>query len=559
MIVTNLLKTIKNATLASVAISLAITISLAPSSASSAASPSYNWDDARTQAVLLKLEYCMYVTDQVRQGYRPQPDNIFFNVFYNQNGTLSAYSTLTSLTLFDFSQPQISVEYAINDKQAEYEDMWDSKNHIRAGTYDYTNDPISIGAYFMDNGDSIWRSLDAFRAATNNHAITQDIFDNILMQREDRQGTNAAILFNKGDDGQTYGGAVILNLSGYYRSRDTWRPYCILNPKDEAFGQIISIDLLNYNTYPKTTLAAAQAEPGTPSSAPTPAPTSAPTASAPPATTGGITAVPTTSTVLVDGKIVAFDAYNINDFNHFKLRDLAYTLDGSDSRFEVGWDGMANAIALTTGLRYTVVGGEMEGKGGGAKTPMPSDSKILLNGVEIALAAYLIDGNNYFKLRDVGDAIGFEVDWDESGDAIIIKTGAGAGAGTVPSAPPAVNASGLPAFIDRLQPQGTAMHTNGETIVIRGTETWDETQGEPVPRGQTAYVVVFDYYNATTSRPLNQLWQDCRLVDKNGKRYDSNHSVFNLPGYYNIVFMIPDTVDQSEMYFTWDNKWWRLD
>jgi hypothetical protein len=40
-------------------------------------------------------------------------------------------------------------------------------------------------------------------------------------------------------------------------------------------------------------------------------------------------ASPTSSTVLVNGKNVAFDAYNINGNNYFKLRDLAYTLNGT--------------------------------------------------------------------------------------------------------------------------------------------------------------------------------------------------------------------------------------
>ena len=112
-------------------------------------------------------------------------------------------------------------------------------------------------------------------------------------------------------------------------------------------------------------------------------------------------ASPTASTVLVDGNNVAFDAYNIADNNYFKLRDLAFTLSGTAKQFEVGWDGANNAISLTSGQSYTVAGGEMTGKGGGTKEATPTDSRIFLDGREVQFTAYNIDGNNYFKLRDI--------------------------------------------------------------------------------------------------------------------------------------------------------------
>jgi hypothetical protein len=137
------------------------------------------------------------------------------------------------------------------------------------------------------------------------------------------------------------------------------------------------------------------------------------------------TANPTASTVLVDGKNVAFDAYNIADNNYFKLRDLAYVLNGTAKQFQVGWDGANNAISLTGGEAYTVAGGEMAGKGGGSKEASPTDSKIILNGRDVQITAYFIDGNNYFKLRDIGEAFDFGVDWDGERNTIVIDTGKG--------------------------------------------------------------------------------------------------------------------------------------
>ena len=135
-----------------------------------------------------------------------------------------------------------------------------------------------------------------------------------------------------------------------------------------------------------------------------------------------LTATPTSSTVLVNGSNVAFDAYNIEGSNYFKLRDLAYVLRGTVKQFEVVWDGGNNAIMLTSGVAYTPLGDEMASKGSGSKTPTPTRSKIYLNGREVHFAAYNIEGNNYFKLRDIGQTFNFGVDWDGARNTIVIDT-----------------------------------------------------------------------------------------------------------------------------------------
>jgi hypothetical protein len=93
--------------------------------------------------------------------------------------------------------------------------------------------------------------------------------------------------------------------------------------------------------------------------------------------------------------------------------------------FEVGWDGAANAISLTSGKLYTPVGGEMLIGGAGDKAAKPTTSKILLDGKEVKLTAYNINGNNYFKLRDIGQAFDFGVDWDGARNTIVIDTSKG--------------------------------------------------------------------------------------------------------------------------------------
>ena len=134
---------------------------------------------------------------------------------------------------------------------------------------------------------------------------------------------------------------------------------------------------------------------------------------------------PTASTVLVNGKKVTFDAYNIGGNNFFKLRDLAYVLSGTTKQFEVTWDSGKNAINLLRGKAYTIIGGEMEGKGKGEQKATPTTSTIYLDGKTVQLEAYNIGGNNYFKLRDIGVAFDFGVSWDGANNTIIIDTSKG--------------------------------------------------------------------------------------------------------------------------------------
>ena len=133
-------------------------------------------------------------------------------------------------------------------------------------------------------------------------------------------------------------------------------------------------------------------------------------------------AAPTASTVFIDGQAIAFDAYNILGNNYFKLRDLAFSLTGTPKQFDVGWDAANNEISLTGGRPYAAVGGEMAARGTGAMDASPTDSKTFLDGREVQFSAYNIGGYNYYRLRDVGAALGFGVDWDGDRDAVVVDT-----------------------------------------------------------------------------------------------------------------------------------------
>ena len=126
--------------------------------------------------------------------------------------------------------------------------------------------------------------------------------------------------------------------------------------------------------------------------------------------------------VIINGKNITFDAFNIKGDYYCKLRDLAYMLRGTDKQFAVDWNGMTNTITLTSGKIYIPVGGEMRLRAARNKTVKATTSKILLDGNEITFPAYEIDGYNYFNLYDIGQAVNFYIYFDTAQKSIIIDT-----------------------------------------------------------------------------------------------------------------------------------------
>ena len=79
-------------------------------------------------------------------------------------------------------------------------------------------------------------------------------------------------------------------------------------------------------------------------------------------------------------------------------------------------------IILTSQTPYAIVGGEMSRKSSEKKLPLPSNASVLLDDAEVTFSLYLIDGNNYIRLRDVGQAFNFGVTWDSVKRIIMIDT-----------------------------------------------------------------------------------------------------------------------------------------
>ena len=119
-----------------------------------------------------------------------------------------------------------------------------------------------------------------------------------------------------------------------------------------------------------------------------------------------------TQAVYLDGLKYNTVAYNIDGNNYFKLRDIAQILSGTIKTFDIKYDGATNSIDMLSFYDYTSVGGELTPGDGVTRTAHSSSAFLTLDGVPIKATCYNINGNNYFKLRDITDALDCRVEWD---------------------------------------------------------------------------------------------------------------------------------------------------
>ncbi len=125
--------------------------------------------------------------------------------------------------------------------------------------------------------------------------------------------------------------------------------------------------------------------------------------------------------ILVDGRSLQLDACCIDGNNYFRLRDVAGALSGTAAAFAVDWDGTVN---IRTGTNAGADNSAASFKA--VKVSFP-DTVTHVNGRTAALETVQLvaaDGGayTYYKLRDLGQALGFAVDWNQAERQIAIQT-----------------------------------------------------------------------------------------------------------------------------------------
>ncbi|MDR3766688.1 MAG: N-acetylmuramoyl-L-alanine amidase [Butyricicoccus sp.] len=134
------------------------------------------------------------------------------------------------------------------------------------------------------------------------------------------------------------------------------------------------------------------------------------------------TALANTMAILLDGQAVRPQGYVIGGYTYFKLRDIAYLMQNKSCKFSVGYDAASRSISIKTQAAYTPDGSEMKSNASGNKSAVSSTMTVLVNGSKKSLDAYNIDGYTYYKLRDLGTALGFSVGFVDSSRQITITT-----------------------------------------------------------------------------------------------------------------------------------------
>ena len=127
-------------------------------------------------------------------------------------------------------------------------------------------------------------------------------------------------------------------------------------------------------------------------------------------------------TITCDGNEISAEIYNIDGFNYFKLRDIAALLNGTPSRFSVSYDPESRVVTVTSGQVYEEVGGELEKAPDRSESCVLTNQNIIVNGAPVTAIVYNIGGNNFFKLRDLAELLGFGVDYEENSRTAVIDS-----------------------------------------------------------------------------------------------------------------------------------------
>lgn len=114
-----------------------------------------------------------------------------------------------------------------------------------------------------------------------------------------------------------------------------------------------------------------------------------------------VTAKPSIQTIQMNEKPVEIPIYNINGENYFKLQDVAYYID-----FSVTYNKNNNSIEITTSESYN---GQpsIPQKALEDKEAVLTNQFIYIDGQKMSFTIYNIDGQSYFKLRDLAQSINF--------------------------------------------------------------------------------------------------------------------------------------------------------
>ncbi|MGI5825451.1 MAG: hypothetical protein ACOX7J_07755 [Bacillota bacterium] len=130
-----------------------------------------------------------------------------------------------------------------------------------------------------------------------------------------------------------------------------------------------------------------------------------------------LNAAPITANLALEGESVYPKVYEIDGVSYYSLRDIAYILADTPFEFSVSVD---NSLNITVGEDLLTDGTEMTETDGSKKTASLMNSDITVNGKETNVDYYEIEGKAYFPIRQLGNLIGFDVEWNSEKQSVNI-------------------------------------------------------------------------------------------------------------------------------------------
>jgi len=119
---------------------------------------------------------------------------------------------------------------------------------------------------------------------------------------------------------------------------------------------------------------------------------------------------PSSTVFIINETPVDFDAYIISNNNYVKLHDFAFALKDTERKFSVNFS--EKRFYLKTGEAYLPTGNEMSKNDNVIRDAVYSTPLIFLNGKSVDIETYRIDGEYFFKLRDVATLFEIAIEWD---------------------------------------------------------------------------------------------------------------------------------------------------
>lgn len=133
-------------------------------------------------------------------------------------------------------------------------------------------------------------------------------------------------------------------------------------------------------------------------------------------------AEPEVSTLSINGQPRPIAGYLIRDMHYYPLRSFLTLLDDTKCATNVAYDGETQRIILTPRQQGPFILGDPPAPKTAKRRAVTQQALFYQNNRPIMMRAWAIDDLSYVNLRDMGNALGFSVQWHAEDKSIHIST-----------------------------------------------------------------------------------------------------------------------------------------